>query len=409
MSDFHVRRGETATLGRVEGTLRVGNHARIEAADGKGVTIAGGAYFDGSAEINCNFECDTLESLNGKLHVSGDLTVNKRLDVGHSVDAKGAVKAQEIDVGGKIHAGSISCGRIRVGGFAQVDGFFEAASVEVGGKVCAPGKVKLGDLRAGGEVEVGGGSITGNIQVGGKFIAKNPLEFGELQVYGMGYLPANCRGRRISALGKVTVDGSISCDRLEVGGVVDIRGDCHAEKVEVGGKLDVSGSLFVSDILEGYGVAEIEGDFESGRIHTVGKFEAGKITVKEEADLSGKIETRHGMKARRLLVRSGTRCDGALIGEQVEVGKSADLSHGAWGSMWATKWPGGNSRVEDIYAGSVVLGPSCRAERIFADNVTLEQGCIVHQVTYTGALTTGRCVTIVDPPKKVTELPMPPF
>ena len=35
------------------------------------------------------------------------------------------------------------------------------------------------------------------------------------------------------------------------------------QKIEVGGKFEVAGSLSVSDKLEGYGVIEVDGDFES--------------------------------------------------------------------------------------------------------------------------------------------------
>ena len=83
--------------------------------------------------------------------------------------------AGDIDVGGKIEAGAVKCGRMRVGGRADIQNMLEAQSVDVGGKVVASGPVKIGDLNVGGEAEVGGGSITGNIHVGGKFIAKAHL------------------------------------------------------------------------------------------------------------------------------------------------------------------------------------------------------------------------------------------
>ena len=165
----------------------------------------------------------------GKLEVNGNLTVHKQLNVSHSVQVKGSINAEDIDVGGKIQADAIKCSRIRVGGRAEIQNMFEASSVDVGGKVVAPGAVKIGDLNVGGEVEVGGGSITGNIRVGGKFSSKTPLEFGELLVYGKGLLPAGCKGRKVSTFGKLEVDGNITCDYIEVGGVIEIRGDCHAE------------------------------------------------------------------------------------------------------------------------------------------------------------------------------------
>ncbi|MGA3290324.1 MAG: hypothetical protein ABSD42_08815 [Candidatus Bathyarchaeia archaeon] len=413
MSDIHVRRGETAVLDRVEGELTVGPNARIEASNGKSVVVTGGAHFEGvhfegSAEVNCDLECTSLECHRGQLEVNGNLTVHKRLRVGHSVQVKGLITAEDIDVGGIIKAGAISCCRIRVGGRADIKSTFEASSVEVGGKISA-GVVKLGDLNVGGEAEVGGGSITGHIRVGGKFISKASLEFGELLVYGKGFLPANCKGHRLSTFGKICVDGNLICDYIQVGGTVEVLGDCHAERIEVGGKFAVSGSLFVSDRLEGFGATEIAGDFEGANLRVGGKFQASKIIVKVEADVSGKVETKQGLKAKQLNVRSGTQIDGTLIGERVEIGKSPDLSYGAWGSTWPTKWAMMGGKVQDIYARQVLMGTMCKAARIFADTVNLEQGCTVEQVTYTKELKADFGVAICQPPQKVTNLPPAPF
>lgn len=331
MSDLHIPRGQTATLDRVDGELRVGNNATIQASNGKNVVVTGSVYLEGKAYVNCDLECDSLESKMffsktkevssqsnrarleltaryvGKLEMTGNLAVHKQLNVSHSVEVTGAITAENIDVGGKIEAGAIKCERIRVGGRADIQNMFEASSVDVGGKVVAPGTVKLGDLNVGGEVEVGGGSITGNIRVGGKFLSKLPLEFGELLVYGKGSLPAGCKGRKISTFGKLEVDGSINCAIIEAGGVIEIRGDCHAQKVEVGGKFEVSGSLFVSDSLEGYGVVEISGNFESTNLHIGGRLEANRILVKEVADISGKTQAKQGLKAKVVTVRNGSR------------------------------------------------------------------------------------------------------
>lgn len=229
-------------------------------------------------------------------------------------------------------------------------------------------------------------------------------------VYGRGFLPAGCKGRKVSTFGKLNVDGNIACDYIEVGGVIEILGDCHSKRVEVGGKLEVNGSLLVSDKLEGYGVTEIGGNFESSTLRISGKFVANKILVKEEADISGKIETKQGLKAKLLIVRSGSRCEGVLIGERVEVGKSSDLNYGGWGINWATKWTAGAmARVDDIYATEVVIGPMCRAGHIFADTVKLEKGSAVEQVTYTTELKTDFGAAISQQPQKVNTLPKQPF
>jgi cytoskeletal protein CcmA (bactofilin family) len=142
-----------------------------------------------------------------------------------------------------------------------------------------------------------------------------------------------------------------------------------------------------------------------------GKFTANKITVKEEADISGKIETKQGLKAKLVTVRSGSRCEGVLIGERVEVGKSADLSYGSWrlglGAHWAAI--GGMAKVDDVYAEQVVIGQMSRAGRIFAGTVKLEQGSSAEQVTYTNELKVDLGAAVNEPPQKVDNLPKPPF
>ena len=434
MPDFHVRRGETATLDRVEGELHIGYNGKIEAVNGKNVVVTKGVYLEGKAYVNCDFECESLESKTflsreisftvlsnrqrievtgrhvGHLEVNGNLTVHKQLNVSHSVQVTGSIKAEEIDVGGKIQAETIRCNRIRVGGRADIKSNFEALGTEVGGKIVA-GVVKLGDLNVGGEAEVNGGIITGHIRVGGKFVSKAPLEFGELLVYGKGFLPANCKGQKISTHGKLTADGNITCSQLEVGGYVEVKGDCYADRVEVGGRFEVSGSLFISDRLEGYGNIEVRGNFESSTLRFSGKLETNKATVKDEANISGKITTNQGLKAKTLIVRSGTKCEGPLIGERVEIGKSADMSYGAWAptlqSKWSIGW--GGAVVQDIYANEVTIGPSSKAGRLFSDTVKLEQASVVEQVTYITDLKTDFSVTVREPPKKVTNLPTPPF
>jgi len=449
MSDLRIRRGQNVTLDTVDGELKVGHNATLQAAGGKTINVSKGVYLEGKAYVNGSLECDSIQSevfmsktgeLNaggqsarleligryvGKLEVSGNLTVHKQLNVSHSVEVKGAIIAGDIDVGGKIEAGAVKCGRMRVGGRADVQNRLEAQSVDVGGKVVASGPVKIGDLNVGGEAEVGGGSITGSIHVGGKFIAKAPLEFGELQVYGRGCLPAGCKGHRISTFGKLEVGGDLTCDIIGAGGVIEISGSCTSQKAEVGGKFEVSGSLHVSDLFKGCGNSQISGVLECRQLAFSGKLAAGKIVVQEEADISGKTEVKEGLKARLVTVRSGSRCEGTLIGEQVIIGKSADVSCNQVGVDWVIEhhaillnqaivsrglWAGGGmARVDDVYGKEVVLGAMCRAGRIFADKVKLEQGSAAEQVTYTDEFKMDFGAAVSEEPKKTDTLPKPPF
>jgi hypothetical protein len=73
------------------------------------------------------------------------------------------------------------------------------------------------------------------------------------------------------------------------------------------------------------------------------------------------------------------------------------------------KWAMGSmARVDDVYGGEVVLGPMCRAERIFAEKVKLERGSVAEQVTYTTELKMD-FGAVCEVPKKVDTLPKPPF
>src|SRR5438309_12089197 len=101
VTDVKVERGRTARLERVDGELRVASNAKIVAANGKAVVVSGGAYFEGSAEIACDFDCESLKVDRGKLKVSGDLTVRESADVAHTVEVDGAIRAKGIDVGGR--------------------------------------------------------------------------------------------------------------------------------------------------------------------------------------------------------------------------------------------------------------------------------------------------------------------
>ena len=62
MPDLHIPRGQTATLDKVEGELRVGNHATIQAINGKNVLVTGGVYLEGKAYVNGSLECDSIQS-----------------------------------------------------------------------------------------------------------------------------------------------------------------------------------------------------------------------------------------------------------------------------------------------------------------------------------------------------------
>jgi cytoskeletal protein CcmA (bactofilin family) len=416
MPDLQIPRGGVSKLDRVDGELRVGNKARIDASNGKLVVVAEGAYFEGAAEVNSSFECDLLRvEHGGTLKVNGDLTVHKLLDVTHSIDVAGLVKAGEIDVGGRIYSNAIECeGRIRVGGFLVVKQSLEAKSVDVGGTAEA-GEVRLQDLNVGGVAKVAGGAILGKIRVGGKFESEAPLQFGDMQVIGRISLPANSKGKKISTYGRLSVLGDFECNELEINGRMDVTGNCISERIEAGGKLSVGGSLEVLGEFNTWGSTEIAKELMSNDLRVAGSFEAQRVVVSNEIELAGDAKTKDGMKGNVVLVRGGSKCRGVLVGNRVEVGKSYDVVSN-WGKKWAgqsvvIRLVGRETRVEDIYAKEVQLGRASRCGKVFAEVVAFEKGCIIDEITYTKEIHGPiEKVFLNSPsPKKVKELPNPPL
>ena len=408
---MRVESGSTAKLDRVDGELRVGRGARVTAAKGKAVTVTGGARFDGGAEVDCDFECDSLWAESGTIKVIGDLRVRKGIDVAHTAQVDGEIRAEQVDVGGRLTAGSVVCEKsVRVGGTVEVRQGLEADTVDVGGVVTVRGLVKLRDLEVGGKAEVGGGSISGRTRVGGIFESRGPLDFGDMQVYGKCTLPAGCKGEKISTFGKLSVNGKISCMDIEAGGLADVDGDCSAGKVKINGRLNVTGSLSVEAAVENYGLGEVGGEFRAAELNANGKLRAKRIVLVERADVSGEVETREGMKAKLIIVGSGSKCRGVLVGGRVELGEGrfglADWSANWVGQAINMRLVGRETRVEDVYADEVVLAPYTRCGKVFAKKVEVGEGCVVDQLSYTEEVTGDtRRAHFTREPQKVDKLP----
>ena len=105
MAEARIPKGSTVRLGRVEGDLRAENHALIQALDGSEVVVTGKARFEGNVEVDCNFECASLKSTDGLVRVSGGLLVHGDIDVEDALYTRGNLKAQQIDVGGRLSVG----------------------------------------------------------------------------------------------------------------------------------------------------------------------------------------------------------------------------------------------------------------------------------------------------------------
>ncbi len=419
MQEIKVRRGERAKLDRVEGNLKVGNKATIGATNGKLVTISGEAFFEGNCEINCSFECDSLKvDHGGTLRVNGDLIVHKILDVIHSIDSTGIIKAGQIDVGGRTSTSkSIVCdGVTRVGGRLYAKEGLSSKSLEVGGQAEIEGPVSiLEDLNVGGVAEVGGGTISGKIRVGGKFESSSPLSFGDMQVVGHIFLAASSKGTRLSTFGKLQAEASLEVEELELRGQALVVGNCKvARKLESSGKLKAT-TLEVSGEVESWGQTEIEEEMKALDLKIAGKFAARRIEVSNDIDLAGYAETKLGMVGNSIQVRSGSKYLGVIVGNKVDIGRSYDVV-----TNWSTKFAGQSAvfrligketRVGDIYAKEVHLGKAARCGKVYADIVEFEEGCIAEEITYTKEIhgPIERVFLNRPFPRKVATLPTPPL
>jgi cytoskeletal protein CcmA (bactofilin family) len=416
MSENEVPRDAAVKLGHVEGDLKVGQRARIEAKSGNLVSVSGDASFKGAAEILCDFECDSLQvSSGGALRVSGNLIVRKLLDVNHSVEVDGEIRAEDIDVGGRIKAKSLSCTRMRVGGKIDIEkAFVVVESLSVGGKVSAPGTVSIKDFDVGGQAEIGGGKITGKITVGGKFESGSKLEFGDLKVYGTTKLSGGSRGTRISTNGHFSVSGDFESDEVNVLGKTNVQGTMKAKKCRVNGILEVEGALLVEELLEISGRAKVEHELTGTSIHVGGKLEADKIVVSNNIEIAGYTEAHQGLKAKIVKVGGGSRVEGTIVADQVDVGGSygvlLDYEKRWMGQVAAMRLVGKMTRVDDVYAEEVHIGKVASCGRIFAGVVEVEPGCSVREINYTGELRGDVAkIHFEMPPLRVQDLPVPPL
>jgi cytoskeletal protein CcmA (bactofilin family) len=332
MSNISVKRGSTVRLGRVEGELKVGNNAKIETSsdEEKLVVVSQGAYFEGSAGVNCSFECETLKiGYRGRqpLRIGGNLTVHKRLEIGESIEVLGTIEAEEIDVAGKIRARSIKCDRF-------------------------------------------------------------------------------------NSFGNASVVGNLDCDVMEISKVTKIQGNCIAKTVGVNGQLHLQGTLESAESIVIYGSADISQVIKSPILKIGGKFRALRAEIGGEIDLTGEAKTVQGLLGNTVIIATGSKCRGPIVGDRVEVGKSgavpADRRSSWAGQSIKLRVIGKGTRVEDVYGKLVHLGASSQSNNVYSEMVEFEQGAVANQVQYTGEIRgpiqTGH---FQRTPRKVTKLPIP--
>jgi cytoskeletal protein CcmA (bactofilin family) len=416
MSDFTVKSGTTAKLGRIEGELKVGRNVTITAESGRKVVVTEGAYFEGPVNIDCDFECQSMRvegrgyGPGGDVVVRGDLTVHSTADLNATVRVQGGVSCDDLDVGGHLETGALSSKRVRVGGHMKVRGTLESKVVDVGGHMTVLGAVNITDLRVGGHVEVGGGMIGGAIKVRGHFKTTKKLDYGHLEVFGNTVFPGGCSGESLTSMGRVEFEGDTACKELDIKGSAWVQGDCTSEKVEVNGKLGVRGSL-TSEALVVLGSTDLKGQLTCETVHVSGKLVSDRVIASGLVEVVGEVLTAHGTKGKDIVVGPGSRISGPLVGGQVDVGKEFEIGGGVWAKVWpgALSTIGKMTRVDDVYGKVVKIWRYSSAKRVFAESVELGNDSYVDKITFTKELKLPSNYRLGEEATKTSKLPEPPL
>jgi len=417
MSDTVIKSNSTATLGKVEGGLRVGANAKLLPSDGRTITITEGAYFEGPVIIGGGFECQSMRvegrgyGPGGDVTVRGDLVVHGDADIVAHMDVEGRVTSGNLDVSGHLESRSMTSKRVRVGGHLKIHGSLEAEAVDVGGHFTVTEAVKLASLDVGGHARIAGGTITGEAKVMGHLESSMKLAYGELKVMGHIRLPAGSSGDRLSIHGNVNFEGETSCKEMRITGVAKVAGDCTTDTVEVFGRFDVAGSLRVSRGLRIFGTTTVKRQLTCEELALGGKLNAERALVGARAEITGNLQTESGLKAKSITVGKWSKVTGPLVGEEISIGEKIDLEMGPWSHLWSGKGLsiGQMARVDDGDGGRVRIESYSQAKRVFAGVIQMSEGSMAEQVTYTSDLKQLGKSHLTKPPVKTAKLPTPPL
>ena len=101
------------------------------------------------------------------------------------------------------------------------------------------------------------------------------------------------------------------------------------------------------------------------------------------------MSTEEGLKAERIELGKGSKCNGVIVGGRVIIERRAE--------------------VQDVYCSRLEADDGTRMRRVFAEDVTLGDDCRVEQLVYTRALEQGDRVSFGTPPQKTETLPPSPL
>ena len=194
---------------------------------------------------------------------------------------------------------------------------------------------------------------------------------------------------------------------MEVSGAAAVRGSLGAECAKVNGKLDVEGALKVTGRLEVLGSLGVEKGVECGTLAAGGRVSADRVVAAGRAELGGQLRTSRGLRAREVLVNTGSKVDGPIAGDAVEVGAGAVSS--AWAALSSLPSMGRMTRVDDVYGKDVRIARYSRAKKIYAETVRMQAGSMADEVIYTKEAYISEGVHLEKPARKVDRLPDSPI
>src|SRR5689334_5955648 len=118
MTDVSIPKEATMKLGQVQGDLRVGQHARVE-AEADTINVSGRVLCEGNADFLCGVSCAEFSAgeswgWGGKISIRGDLKCAGKVDVSDG----------QLVVDGSLEATRVSVDKVlRVGKDAKAEDF----------------------------------------------------------------------------------------------------------------------------------------------------------------------------------------------------------------------------------------------------------------------------------------------
>ena len=281
--------------------------------------------------------------------------------------------SSDVRVNGSLHAERLESigGDVTVKGDLEIDGEYD---------------VGVESLAVGGTAKICGGIFSSSISIGGLLTSNGDIKFEDLNVGGRVEIFGNCEGRTVNVGGTFKVSDSTFLHDLNVGGGVWIGGGCEVENMDVGGRVMVDKSLKVNGMLNVGGNVKVKGELTCGDLDVGGGVEASKLISSGTVEIGGYMYTEKGAWAEKVIIRRRGRVKGSLSAKYIFAER--------------------DSRLEDLYGGTIILEDWCEAGNIYGEHVKLGRHCKINgRILYKYEVDLSSHVELTYKPEKVDRLP----